>query len=332
MAVVGVFNDTSVTRHHGCNAVMQTLRRELDNRGVKVAYYWPVGVDWQKHRQLLSKCPVDAIIVNGEGSIHHSRVRPRARYLAELGAFASSSLNVPSYLINATIEALEDETLTALGSFHRVYVRETGSQRYLAENGLDSQIVPDLSFLTPVPEPFTQTRAGVLVTDSVDADARKKLSQWSNSVGAHFHSMQIRKPWLERKLGKLTRAVAPRSPSLKSDLTETTDFLGFVRELLTARAVVTGRFHTVTLSILTGTPVCALPSNTRKISNVLTDVLGDPSRVTSFDQLMRFDSAPAFADAVQYSLSERQAIDRYIARARAAAAEMFDGIAAASSA
>jgi polysaccharide pyruvyl transferase WcaK-like protein len=331
MAVVGIFNDTSVTRHHGCNAVMQALRRELEKRGVKVAYYWPVAVDWRDHRRLLIDCPVDAIIVNGEGSIHHSRERPRARYLAELGAFAASSLDVPSYLTNATVEALEKETLSALGSFDRVYVRESGSQRYLAENGLDSEMVPDLSFLTPVPEPSTPTREGVLVTDSVDADAREKLSQWSKSVGAHFHSMQARKPWLERKLSKFTKAVAPRSPSLQTALLQTSDYLGFVRELLKARAVVTGRFHTVTLSLLTGTPVCALPSNTHKISSVLTDVLGDPSRVTSFDQLMRFDQAAGFADAVQYSPAERQAINRYIAGARAAAAEMFDRIAGASS-
>ena len=55
MKTAGIFNDTSISGHYGCTAVMKTLTAELQKRGVKPAYLWPVAEDWQPHQTLLEK-------------------------------------------------------------------------------------------------------------------------------------------------------------------------------------------------------------------------------------------------------------------------------------
>ena len=79
MKTVGIFNDTSISGHYGCTAVMKTLTSELQQRGVKPAYLWPVAEDWKPHRALLEQYRPDIIVVNGEGTLHHSRDRKRTR-------------------------------------------------------------------------------------------------------------------------------------------------------------------------------------------------------------------------------------------------------------
>jgi len=52
----------------------------------------------------------------------------------------------------------------------------------------------------------------------------------------------------------------------------------FLTKLLSAEAIVTGRFHTVCLAILCNTPVYSISSNTPKIHNLLEDFGLDSSR------------------------------------------------------
>ena len=53
----------------------------------------------------------------------------------------------------------------------------------------------------------------------------------------------------------------------------------FIKWLCSKELVITGRYHTVTLCILTRTPFVAIESNTPKITALLKDVFDDNSRV-----------------------------------------------------
>ena len=86
-----------------------------------------VGVDWRTFRPNSAIPAIAGIVVNGEGSIHHSASRPRARYLSQLGNFAHDDLGVPAFLLNATISDIEDDVADELRAFDRIWVRESGS-------------------------------------------------------------------------------------------------------------------------------------------------------------------------------------------------------------
>lgn len=74
---VAVFNDTRPTRHIGCALVMQELISNLDRHGIDPVWFHPVRVDWRDDKEAIpGKGEIDAVIVNGESSIHHSETRP----------------------------------------------------------------------------------------------------------------------------------------------------------------------------------------------------------------------------------------------------------------
>ena len=102
---VAVFNDTRTAGHYGCEIVMQQLVSGLRARRVEPVWFHPVRSDWRERPDAIPRKPeIDAIVVNGEGSIHHSATRPRAVYLSQLAAFAQDTLGVPAYLVNAGID------------------------------------------------------------------------------------------------------------------------------------------------------------------------------------------------------------------------------------
>ena len=148
---VAIFNDTGATGHYGCELVMQAFTRGLAAHGMVPAWSHRVGVDWREFRDEVPRSPAIAgVIVNGEGSIHHSATRPRARYLSELGRFARDELGIPAFLINATISDIEDDVAEELRAFDRIWVRESGSRSVLAARTIACEVVPDLTLSAPL--------------------------------------------------------------------------------------------------------------------------------------------------------------------------------------
>ncbi|RIA00711.1 polysaccharide pyruvyl transferase family protein [Cereibacter sphaeroides] len=322
MRRAGIFNDTSISGHYGCTAVMGTILRELAARDVAPAYLWPVAEDWKPHAARLDRVRPDFIVVNGEGTIHHSAERKRTRDLIDLAAHARK-LQVPAHLINASIEALDPQALEGLRQFTTIHVRETGSLRYLARHGIAARCVPDLSLAQPAPAAVA-ARSGILVTDSVLGEAARCLREFAAAVGAGHERMKPRiGRWekLRRDMGRLVR----RSPALR-EWRPISDPDAFIRRVAGAELVVTGRFHSVLLAILTDTPFVALASNTGKIEAVLMDVFGHTERLIREEDL----ADPAFLrrldGGLRFSEAERAALARYRERAATARATLFDGI------
>lgn len=82
---VAVFNDTRAAGHHGCEIVMQQLIAGLRGAGIEPAWFHPVREDWRTDPEAVPRKPfIDAVVVNGEGSIHHSATRQRAVYLSQV--------------------------------------------------------------------------------------------------------------------------------------------------------------------------------------------------------------------------------------------------------
>ena len=282
---VALINDTGGRGHYGCDLVMNELRRGLFSNQLATAWVHPVGLDWRPiSSELLGREAVQGVVVNGEGSIHHSAWHKRASFLAEFASFAKERLQVPSFLVNATITEIDDSVAGHLGAYEEIFVRDSGTQRELAGYGLSSVVVPDLTIGASLP--IANARSGICVIDSVVKEVQVALIALAEREGWQHCSLHDRK--------------------------ENIGIEAFSQFLSSHRLVITGRYHAVTMCLATRTPFLALESNTPKISWLLDDVFGNRRRLLSPGDLNAIDTE-AFEE---WTAEESSAIEAFIGRTR----------------
>lgn len=291
---------------------MREIEARLQERNARILGRAFVGKPW---REALAG-PVDAVIVNGEGTIHHTATSERARELVRVGAFARRELGVPVFLINATLHAIAEPELEGLRHFDAIYTRDSASRDEIARAGIAATVVPDLTIAARLPV-SAGPRAGVCGTDSViSADARA-LRRLCSARGWSYWPMTYRfrgspKRW--PKLDAWFPAFARAAFGIGDPVAAFTDFV------LAHRLLVTGRYHAVTYCIATETPFVAVDSNTPKTTSLVQDVFGDSKRVVPASLITGLDveSAAAWTD------SERLALRSFKAEAQTATEAMFD--------
>ena len=276
---VAVFNDTRADkRHYGCALVMDRIDDLVRELGGTIVFLWPLDLDWRDNLHLLPEVgDIDLLIVNGEGSIHGAPKNKRAVSLASLGRLAKQYFNVPSVLLNATICDNGAELYDELKLFDCVWVRDLKSVEICAERGVSARYCPDLTLTALLPENSMVERSGLGVTDSVDRESDLELRRASQKFSADFLPMVsdapsnfsevcklrfgrikawIRSSWLNFKFGSIKR---PKNVS------------EFIEWLQSKELIVTGRYHTVTMCLLTETPFLFLSSNTFKTEALCAD-------------------------------------------------------------
>ncbi|MDD7910890.1 polysaccharide pyruvyl transferase family protein [Pseudovibrio exalbescens] len=288
---------------------MTNLTNLLAKHASEPCLFWPVASDWSPFEARLRSMSLDAIVVNGEGSIHTVDSRPRARQLLGLSRFAKE-LGVPSFLVNSSLFNLDDQAFEALNSFSKILVRESRSKEYLEKNGINCEIAPDLSMvdLSFRPEACGE-RTTKLATDSVFPSYSREIKAFADKHSFVFESMQRKPTWLEKRRKKIKKSlgVFPATRLYKP----TSDFHSFLKRIGEAQLVVTGRFHTVTLCLLTSTPFIAVESNTPKISALVGDCLGDDERVVSLERLKNL-SAGDLERLSRFSEAEHASINEFL--------------------
>jgi len=297
---VFIVNDTTASHHYGCDLVMSSLRHMLAGAGMELVGTFPVRKDWRKHPDLLPRQgEVDGIIVNGEGSIHRSETRARARFLPEIAPFARRELGVPAFLINGTLHELSDAVLDDIRVFERCYVRDTASAALLARAGIRATVVPDLSMSHEMPE--SGVREGILVTDSVMSDRREVLRRYALDHGHDYLPM-----------GRIHYPEGEEAPSLDE----------FLATIVRSSLVVTGRYHVVCICLATKTPFIAIESNSPKISSVCRDILGSRRRVWAEQALER----GGIGDYARWTVEESARLALLQAKTRMATESMMSCI------
>ncbi|NKC32077.1 polysaccharide pyruvyl transferase family protein [Falsiroseomonas selenitidurans] len=255
---VMLVNDTRPDRHYGCQAVVEGLLVFLARAGLRIPSFHPVGKPWTADPTFHERiAQVSAVVVNGEGSIHHSNARAQA--LAQIGSLCRQTLRVPSILLNATLEANDARVYTHLAQYDLVQVRDRQSFAELAAFGLAKPLYcPDFSmyhdFASARTVPPSEPPARIGVTDSILPKVSAQLQTMKTDKG--FVACDIRIP--------------PNQPTTIYD---------YAARMAGLDLLVTGRYHAVCFAINTGTPFVAIESNTKKISNLLQDVFGDTRRV-----------------------------------------------------
>jgi polysaccharide pyruvyl transferase WcaK-like protein len=268
----------------------------------------------------------DVVIVNGEGTIHHSR--PAAVPLLAAGARAKE-LGKRSVLLNFSWFANDRAMEEALQDFDILSARESMSLEAVRKVRPDCRLVPDLSFCGPLVDGDRREEVGF--GDSVNAADSMALHRLRKRFHGRFVPIATAR---KRAGGKLRLArqfvashglgdprplgfrIAQAFEHYRGNIREPSDYLSFLSRL---RLLVTGRFHGVTLALCAGTPVLALPSNTPKIEAVLSDAGLGAWRMIEPEEL----DEQLIAKGASWHGDERESVRQYIASAAEQAERLF---------
>ena len=308
---IAIINDTRSTNHYGCLMVMRNIELLLKNQGADVVWAWPVGVDWRKRRsEIVNKPKVDAIIVNGEGTIHHGPRRWQAEALAEFAEFSKNTLKTPVFLINATLYANEKSLYECLKYYNVIYVRDRISHMELNNLNIENEFVPDMTFAVPSNLVSDHVK-NVCVVDSVMQSDIPFLRRFSKKHQADYCSMVVARPSNYSFFKKPRRFLLTSFKWLINERLRSLDPKEFEKYLGHYKLVVTGRYHTVTMCLKNRIPFVALESNTPKISYLLNEVFGNTKRVLYVKDLDYIK----LEEWNTYSNDELAAIDYFLQKA-----------------
>jgi SAM-dependent methyltransferase len=269
---VALFNDTGKASHAGCHGVASGHDRMFSQLNVEVGHrfflgewaeLWKGGRTASLEAFRASELPgllagVDAVIVNGEGTIHHGAGLHLLTILA-----GAQELGVPTLLVNAVFEECEEFT-DVLRKLDDFTVRDLHSSRYLKSLGVPHRLVLDSIFEADFSEaPAHDFKGKIIVTDGIAC--RSDVVQALNQALGDFGDGAVYYPLESAERVK--------------------DWRHAVADFRQARLIVTGRHHGVCLASLAGTPFVAMGSNTWKVEGLLSLFPGNLELCTDAAQL-----------------------------------------------
>lgn len=321
-----VMNDTSGRSHHGCARVMRLLYEGLARHGLQVIFRSPARQDWAKTPGFLAALDgADLVVINGEGTLHHGR--EAGRTLLNVIPVAKAK-GVPVALINALWQDNPAEWIDLLAGAALIATRDQRSADEIGKSLDAVRVLPDLS-LSAGAAAQPGPRDHVYFGDSVRWSTRRALALAATRLRADallptktrssaFWTRKPTGPWLSA----LYHGVAPFGlPPLKLAVTEA-DYLALLGR---AQMHVTGRFHGICLSLVTGTPFLTTGSNSWKIEALLADAGLPKSRAIAEADL------PALTQADlqrPFTAEETAGIARFLSTAQRESAALFADLAA----
>lgn len=340
MLIAILFNDTSHNKHHGCQIVVRQIYALAQEAGIRIVKSCSLHHDWRRDEALKREiAKVDLCLINGEGTLHDDA--KAARILVDLAPFCREQ-NVPCYLINSVWQRNSLELTEAARSFSRIYVRDHHSQAELARSGVASEVVPDLT-LSALP-PAAKSREGLLINGSFYEERTREAWRLYRDAGGAVQYLSIQSmPQIQwgkgfvryfwRSLRSFFKAFRARSKARRMEDFErdlsvkqikymrwrysVASSSQFLQRLAASRGVITGRFHCVTLCLLSETPFFAIASNTHKIEGLL-DQCGLSGRIFA-----DYGSAYSSVQRIDFTEVELQAVRRFVSDSAARARQMF---------
>lgn len=336
-----VLNDTRSEHHHGCSRVMNTIDCYVKKYAYDVSYV-SLSNNWQKSEDI--KCQIiysDILIINGEGTIHHNSENGLS--LVKAASFAKR-YEVKCYLINTTYQGNSTLYAQYLMDFDKIFVRESYSHKELLTLGIESEIVPDLTFAFLTNRNKYTPKSKIIFTDSVKQDVTDALvsrfyqnknitfsSIFNNNITASATTrsfQRLKSIFRNNSAQQLFEKVFKLFSNQKgvnlwqSQLTHM-DYAEFLSE---AKVVICGRFHAMTICMNHQIPFLAIESNSHKVSGTLKDIGLDLERFLVTPESIDTDSLSCF----QLTSTEIGLIDEYAQKSKVQIRQMFDSIFAAS--
>lgn len=326
-----ILNDTSIgSDHFGCMRVMRNLRKALSERNIEVVSTIPVGTSWKNFPGIYEIInSVDLIIINGEGTIHNGR--KKAEDLLSIVDALPRKMPFLA-LLNAIYENNPREWAAYLSKFDLIVTRDGRSADQIANLiGRKINHLPDFSMCTNdgVIDRVNINRINFLIGDSVSWSSTKKLFKYADELdlsgfnvfkapmtSGFSPEIKIKKFFGERYSNLWRNRFLKINNNLKifqSDL----EYMG---TLQMSDMHVTGRFHSVCLSVVCRTPFYSISSNTNKIQNLIDDIGLSSQRIIPASELNCIDNPYKFT----YSEDELSKINDYLVRGRQEYNKTFD--------
>ncbi|WP_209425636.1 polysaccharide pyruvyl transferase family protein [Pararhodobacter sp. SW119] len=329
-----LMNHTNLQGYHfGCARVMRIIEEGLLSRGGVIAGRIDGRLDWRNDSaalRLLADC--DAIVINGEGTLHHGR--KRARWLMEVATHEVTRDKELS-LINALYQENPDSWAPMLARFRHLYARDKRSATEMSRQAeRDVEHLGDLSTSAGAIEP-AGLRRGIMIGDSVRSSASMRLAKLAQTLARsetveliplttalHEHNpyRNILSRTLRRHVALLRHAVLQRGLPRPRHLNSEAEYLERLRH---ARLSITGRFHGICFNLVTATPFVAVSSNSWKIEALFEDARLDPRRLIAQESLT---PERILNEDWSFSDTERANISAFIERTGKGAARMFDAL------
>ncbi len=328
-----ILNDTSSARHHGCKIVMKNISQLLLKNEIRIININPYYINWEKNAGFIeSMLNSDIVIVNGEGTLHHSQ--PEAKSLVRVAKYVKENLNIPVVLINSTIQDNDGQFYNDLKYFNLIYTRESLSRGELLKYNISSTVVPDLSFYTKH-DFFEKTDNHLIgVTDSVFWDLSQELYKLSENKNHLFlpivtppsfclddieSILPITKYYFIKVVASiLIKFHYPLKYGHARILFYKKNYEKYINQISNLNFLVVGRYHSLCFALKTLTPFIAILSNSFKMEGVLSDI-GIIERLRSFDELSVEDYKP-------FSTDDSAKIASYINQAPKKIEDMFSDI------
>jgi polysaccharide pyruvyl transferase WcaK-like protein len=315
-----ILNDTSARQHHGCTRVMRLLRQGLTAQGFRITATSLAHTDWTRNSDFLDALGrSNLIVINGEGTLHDGALGGQ-RLLSILKHPKRG--NRPVALVNALWENNPQDWAASLSQCALVAVRDRNSAVELKKSGVrDVRYVPDLSLSEHVEE-SSRPRTGLVVGDSVRADARHALGRAAQANPSVFvPTKTLANPIFRSRLARsivwrgYTQCWNGPVPQIRLAQSEP-EYLDILQ---TAAGHVTGRFHGVCLSLVTGTPFLAVSSKTSKVKGLLDDSGLGTDRLLTLSDLGQH----RVIDIPPFTSSEKRAVQDFLRMAAAEAQNLF---------
>ena len=299
-----LLNDTSYELHHGCEKVVKNIKNLLILNNIKVIDTNPTGHDWKNNHQLLRNISEsDIILVNGEGTLHHSQLR--AKELITFVKYIKDYTDIPIVLINSTYQKNNDEMAACVKLFDLIYVRETLSKDDLSKYNIKSKVVPDMTFYSQFNLSKKSPTEDIGASDSVYVEISKKIFELCKEKEYKFlpaltASKKIRlngfKNIIKFVKYNIYKNIKYILHQLRFRLFHEVDakpyymdnYQNYIQEISSLKFLIAGRYHSLCFSLKTLTPFVAIKSNSHKIEGMLEDVGIGIDRVISEDDLNQF--------------------------------------------
>ncbi len=302
-----ILNDSSTDNHYGCSRVVRNLDTLIRQFGGEVIHRLKIGaqIDNPITRETLSVA--DAVIINGEGTFHHGATR------AEQMLKLVDEFPLEKYFVNATYDSNPDSFAHYLQKYQAISVRESRSERALAEYGIEARVLPDLSCYSD--SLFDEHRKGFLFGDSVNDEVSWLLLQHFQSKTdysvnqVHFYGRSKFKPLVHfLKSLRKKKALKYKVKRVFYQSHETSPE-AYHQSIARAEGIVTGRYHAICFAVNSLTPFIAISSNSHKIEGLMEDI-GLENRIVAKEDICKIEHVHPF------SPEEELKIKQYLAKAR----------------
>jgi hypothetical protein len=261
-----LINKTDDLGHHGCTLVNRQIDNLARGAGIEVVAKLPLHSDWN----VLAPAAFDAVIVNGEGTLHSNS--QGARRIAEIPAWAEGR-GAPAHLINSVYQGNSPAITEAVARFHTICVRDQMSAAELADAGIVASVIPDLSLTWQVEpaslsgKPHVNGSTIKETRNSLHALANRELPYLPILAQPPRESSRLSKYRIKRLVSYIAPFALWRHRHAIPDFDVFTDYLRHH-----VSGIITGRFHMMTMALCLEIPVVAVSSNTRKMEALFEEI------------------------------------------------------------